>query len=68
MATLLTIAGRSKAKLTKSSCEGAWILVDDDRSSEVTPDEDDLDKLELWVEIKKQVKILREGMEEDTNA
>jgi hypothetical protein len=38
--------------------------VDDNQSSGETPDEDDLDRLELWIEIRKQVKILREGMED----
>lgn len=65
VAALLAIAGRSKTKPAKPSCETAWVLVDDGQSSEVTPDEDDLDKLDLWVEMKKQVKILREGMEDE---
>ncbi|RGP65179.1 ATP-dependent zn protease [Fusarium longipes] len=64
VATLLAIAGRSKAQPTESS-EGAWILVSDDQSCEETQDEDNLDKLELWIEIRKQVKILREGMEDE---
>jgi hypothetical protein len=68
VAALLAIAGRSKAKPVKPSCEGAWVLVRDDQSSGVIPDEGDLDKLELWIEIRKQVKILREGMKDEASA
>lgn len=64
VAALLAIAGRSKTKPAKAGCEAAWVLVEDSQSSEETHDEDDLDRLELWIEIRKQVKILREGMED----
>ncbi|RFN43338.1 putative atpase yjob [Fusarium flagelliforme] len=64
VAALLAIAGRSKTKPAKAGCEAAWVLVEDSQSSEATHDEDDLDRLELWIEIRKQVKILREGMED----
>jgi transitional endoplasmic reticulum ATPase len=68
VAALLAIAGRSKEKLTKPSCVDAWILVADDQVSEEIREADDLNKLELWVEIRKQVKILREGMEDEADA
>jgi hypothetical protein len=38
--------------------EDGWVKVDDH------DDDDDLEDLVLWIEIKKQVAILREGMEE----
>ncbi|CEI69275.1 hypothetical protein FVEN_g3974 [Fusarium venenatum] len=68
VAALLAIAGRSKEKPTKPSCDDAWVLVADDQVSGKIRDADDLNKLELWVEIRKQVKILREGMEDDADA
>jgi transitional endoplasmic reticulum ATPase len=68
VAALLAIAGRSKEKPTKPSCEEVWVLVSDDQSSGMTQEEDSLDKLELWIEIRKQVKILREGMDDDASA
>ncbi|UZP41715.1 hypothetical protein NXS19_009531 [Fusarium pseudograminearum] len=68
VAALLAIAGRSKEKPTKPSCEENWVLVSDDKVSGVTQEQGDLSKLELWVEIKKQVKILREGMEDEDDA
>ncbi|KAJ4265261.1 hypothetical protein NW762_004546 [Fusarium torreyae] len=64
VATLLAIARRSKAKPTIASSAEAWVLVSDDLSAAPVMAEGDLDKLEFWVEIKKQVKILREGMED----
>lgn len=42
-------------------------MVDDDQSSGLIPDDSDLDKLELWIEIKKQIKILREGIEDEAS-
>lgn len=41
------------------------MLVSDDETEVPSGGGDDLDKLELWVEIKKQVTILRKGMEEE---
>lgn len=67
MAALLAIAGRAKASPPKSSGEEAWVLVDDNQSSGLTPDNSDLNKLELWNEIQKQIKILREGMENEAS-
>ena len=40
-------------------------MVSDDLGSVIVSDEGNLDKLEFWVEIKEQVKILREGMEDE---
>jgi hypothetical protein len=40
--------------------EDGWVGVADDEGV----DDGDLDDLVLWVEIKKQIAILREGMEE----
>ncbi|RSL93647.1 hypothetical protein CEP52_013135 [Fusarium oligoseptatum] len=68
VATLLAIARRSKAKPTIGTSAEAWVLVSDDFGSAPVSDEDNLDKLELWVEMKKQVKFLREGMEDEENA
>ncbi|KAM5360690.1 hypothetical protein ACJA88_014739 [Fusarium oxysporum] len=68
VATLLAIARRSKIKPTVGGSAEAWVLVDDDFGDAVASDKGDLDKLELWVEIKKQIKILREGIEEESKA
>lgn len=67
MAALLAIAGRAEANPVKSSCEGAWVLVEDDQSSGLILDNSDLNKLDLWIEIKKQIKILREGIENEAS-
>lgn len=42
--------------------EDDWVQVLD-KPAEDNPD---LDELPLWIEIKKQIEILREGMEEQT--
>ncbi|KAK7419309.1 hypothetical protein QQX98_003461 [Neonectria punicea] len=68
VATLLAIARRSKAKRTRGSSAESWVLVSDNEDSTGTFDEDDLDKLAFWVEIKKQVKLLREGIKDEENA
>ncbi|KAF4948583.1 hypothetical protein FSARC_13703 [Fusarium sarcochroum] len=68
VATLLAIARRSKANPTVRSSAEAWVLVSDDSSSITVSDEDDLDKLELWVEMKIQVEILREGIEDKNSS
>jgi hypothetical protein len=44
------------------------VLVSDDFGDALASDKGDLDRLELWVEIKKQIKILREGIEEESKA
>lgn len=67
MAALLAIAGRAKTNPPKSSGEEAWVLVDDNQSPGLAPDNSDLNKLELWIEIQKQIKILREGMENEAS-
>ncbi len=64
VAALLAIARRSPGF---QEIEGVLIHEMDDGWVGVaggSNDDDDLDDLILWVEIKKQVKILREGMEE----
>jgi SpoVK/Ycf46/Vps4 family AAA+-type ATPase len=66
VAALLAIARRSEGAkrrseetLTRDMGDG-WL--------DVASDDGDLDHLVLWVEIKKQVEILREGMEEEKRA
>lgn len=60
VATLLAIARASQSertsvpKIAMLSLEDGWVSVDDDP----------LDKYLLWVEMKKQVAILREGMDD----
>jgi len=68
VATLLAIARRSKTKPTIGGSAEAWVLVSDDFGDALASDKGDLDRLELWVEIKKQIKILREGIEEESKA
>lgn len=68
MATLLAIARRSKARPTVGTSAEAWVLVGDDFGSTTVLDKGDLEQLELWVEIKKQVKFLREGIEDENDA
>lgn len=65
MATLLAIARRSETKVTSRGSAEAWVLVGDDDGFAMTSNDGDLDKLELWVEIKKQIKFLREGIEDE---
>lgn len=55
VAALLIIA-RDAEELGYESADEGWVAIGDD--------DDDLDGLILWVEIRKQVAILREGMEE----
>lgn len=73
MAALLAIArggegdGESNEEddamvMTVDLAEDDWVQVLD-KPAEENPD---LDELPLWVEIKKQVAILREGMEDQT--
>jgi transitional endoplasmic reticulum ATPase len=59
------MARRPKAKPTNESSVETWMLVSNDNDSETASDKGDLGKLELWVEIRKQVKILREGIEDE---
>lgn len=54
VAALLVIARDAKEPDYESGDEEGWVAVVDD---------DDLEQLILWVEIKRQVAILREGME-----
>ncbi|KAF5573958.1 ATPase [Fusarium pseudocircinatum] len=65
VATLLAIARRSKTKPAVEGSAEAWVLVGDEFGAALASDKDELDRLELWVEIKKQVKILREGIEDE---
>lgn len=68
MAALLAIARRSrptnKGKATRgdndSGDQDAWVVLDGDDGD----GRDDLEDLVLWVEVKRQVAILREGMED----
>jgi hypothetical protein len=61
VAALLALArDESKERRASNDSESAWVLIDDPREAGGT---DDLDKLKLWVEIKKQVEILRRGMD-----
>jgi hypothetical protein len=66
VAALLAIARKSKGSAvvegvsTRDANEDEWIDV-----RQVTSVTKDLDKLVLWVEIKKQIAILREGLESE---
>ena len=63
VASLLAIARRSEDPDACKSFDGvAADDVDGDWISVLSFSDDDLEKLILWVEIKKQVEILREGM------
>lgn len=62
---MLAIAQRSKTHRSSGNSADTWVLVSDDETEVPSGGGDDLDKLELWVEIKKQVTILRKGMEEE---
>ncbi|KAI8627331.1 P-loop containing nucleoside triphosphate hydrolase protein [Xylariaceae sp. FL1651] len=70
VAALLAIARRSKEderrseSLTREMGDG-WLDVGSVSGSEDDGDDDDLDDLVLWVEIKKQIEVLREGMEDE---
>ncbi|KAI1060253.1 hypothetical protein LB506_011226 [Fusarium annulatum] len=68
VATLLAIARRSKTKPTVEVSAEAWVLVRDEFGADLASDNGELDRLELWVEIKKQIEILREGIEEEQEA
>lgn len=65
MAALLAIAQKSKGR--RASLEG-WMEELGDGWVGVAGRSDKLDKLVLWVEMKKQVAILREGMEDSKKA
>ncbi|KAF5716175.1 ATPase [Fusarium mundagurra] len=65
VAALLAIARRSETKPAVGGSGEAWVLVSDDFGDTLASDKSDLEKLELWIEIKKQIKILREGIEEE---
>lgn len=73
MAALLAIARKGEGDdendgqddamvMTVDLAEDDWVQVLD-KPVEENPD---LDELPLWIEIKKQIAILREGMEEQT--
>lgn len=60
VAALLAIARRSDSAAVAPGdriVEDDWVAISDD-------DNDDLDKVALWIELKKQIEILREGMDE----
>jgi transitional endoplasmic reticulum ATPase len=68
VASLLAIARRSedanggrRPDVTAENVDGDWI-------SMLSMSDDDLDKLALWVEIQKQVEILRGGMGKESLA
>ncbi|KAG9495544.1 hypothetical protein J7337_013793 [Fusarium musae] len=65
VAALLAIARRSEDKPAVGGSSEAWVLISDEFGGALASDNDAIDKLELWIEIKKQIKILREGMEEE---
>lgn len=73
VASLLTIARDSKEKeeiMARSGIEDNWerlTLEDSDGSDDGggDGDDEDLDRYVLWVEVKKQVAILREGIEHE---
>lgn len=63
MAALLAIARKgSKGKHANDSADDAWVLLGE---KEEEAGGGGLDKLTLWVEIQKQVEILREGIEDE---
>jgi hypothetical protein len=82
VAALLAIARKSDSKGkgvvtgengSDEEDDHSWVGVDaddvdsgDDGDDGDGDDEDDLDKYVLWVEIKKQVAILREGMDDES--
>ncbi|KAJ4399886.1 hypothetical protein N0V85_005896 [Neurospora sp. IMI 360204] len=70
VASLLAIARDSKEKeevLARSGIEDDWerLTLEDSDGSDDGNDDENLDKYVLWVEIKKQVAILREGIEHE---
>lgn len=63
MAALLALArDGSKHERKSDLSEDDWVEIKDSRECD---DCCDLEKLKLWVEIKKQVEILRRGMDDD---
>ncbi|KAK0712329.1 P-loop containing nucleoside triphosphate hydrolase protein [Apiosordaria backusii] len=69
VAALLVIARDSNAfdvasALEEAGAEDDWVSVDAPDSDD-DDDDTDLEKLVLWVEIKKQIEILRQGMGEE---
>jgi hypothetical protein len=66
VASLLAIARRSEDPDTRKSLDILAVNVDGEWISILSFSDGDLDKLILWVEIKKQVEILREGMGKDS--
>lgn len=62
MAALLAIARNKAAGSKADKTEEAWSFIS--RSGRETQD-GDLEDVVLWVEIKKQIKILREGMDKE---
>lgn len=68
VASLLAIARRSDKDAAKTRAkidgEAEWVEANEEHDEE--NDEDPLEKFELWVEMKEQVKILREGLEDAT--
>ncbi len=67
VATLLVIAGRSEGRV-KDEEQGEDAAADGWFHVSPWSLDGDLNRLVLWVEIKKQVKILREGMESERTA
>ncbi|KAM0330615.1 hypothetical protein ACHAQA_003564 [Verticillium albo-atrum] len=63
VAALLALARRGSEGVRRASgaSADAWIMVHDDQES---TGGDGLEKLVLWVEIKKQIEILREGIDD----
>jgi len=66
VAALLAIARRSMQQGRRDSIQALTEQLEDDWLGVVdASDDEDLKKLVLWVEIKKQIEILRDGMEEE---
>lgn len=66
MASLLAIAGRNRSDELADEFGVLTVDLKDDWIGVIgkSDDDSDLDKLVLWVEIKKQIEILRQGMQE----
>jgi transitional endoplasmic reticulum ATPase len=60
LASLLALASEAAVE---ADPDFEFDLLDDDAVSEAEVEDDDLEKVPLWVEFKKQVKILREDMD-----
>jgi transitional endoplasmic reticulum ATPase len=62
VATLLALARDGSQESLADGGDESWVEIGEDQDED---DSDDLDHLKLWIEIKKQVAILRQGMDEE---